>query len=405
MNSVEIKDLKESIKAENRAMIDTAKKEERDLTDTEMEKFHENISRITELNEELRKLEDSLKNQPEIRKNSEDENKIEENNKQIKMEKKEFRLLKTINDIVNNKPIDYVSNAVINAGSEEARKAGVDFTGQIQIPTSEVRSAITVAAEGTDTVAVDVYDVLAPLRAKNVLIQAGAKYLGGLEGNVKVPVMSESNVKWAGETVNASDGAGAFTSVELSPKRLTAYVDVSKQFLLQTSDSAEKVIREDIVNAINTKLESTVLGKAAGTTTQPAGIFYSASALDTISDFGDICDMEAAVEDANVLGEIKYIMSNKAKAALRGMIKGTNGTGMVYENGEVDGTPAFNTANVDSSCIAVGDWSNLAIGQWGGIDLTVDPYTQATNGMVRLVVNAYVDAKVLRTGAIKVATL
>ena len=95
----------------------------------------------------------------------------------------------------------------------------------------------------------------------------------------------------------------------------------------------------------------------------------------------EIRDRQFDVEDANVLGECVYVMSNKAKAALRGMIKGENGTGMVYESNSVDGTPAFNTSNVEDTNYIYGDWSNLAIGQWGAIDLTVDPYTQAANGI------------------------
>ena len=92
-------------------------------------------------------------------------------------------------------------------------------------------------------------------------------------------------------------------------------------------------------------------------------------------------------------------MSNKAKAALRCMLKGTNATGMVYENGEVDGTKAFNTSNVSGTQYVFGDFSNLAIGSWGGVDLTVDPYTKAADGQIRLVVNMYVDAAILREEA------
>jgi HK97 family phage major capsid protein len=52
----------------------------------------------------------------------------------------------------------------------------------------------------------------------------------------------------------------------------------------------------------------------------------------------------------------------------------------------------------------VGDWSNLAIGNWGGIDIVVDPYTVAVAGQVRIVVNAFFDAKVLRANAFAVGT-
>lgn len=337
---------------------------------------------------------DEEKEQKEENINKEEKNK----NSNITMEKN-FSLLRTVRAITNNQKLDEIDSAVINAGREEFRKSGVEFGGQIQLPNMlENRSAITVTAEGEDVVATDIYDILTPLRAKNVLVQAGAKFMTGLVNNVQVPVMTASQVTWEGETASASDGAPSFSHVSMSPKRLTAYVDISKQFLVQDSVGAENVIRQDLVNAINAKLESTILGNEAGTTTKPAGIFYNADAT-AISDFEDIVNAESDIEDANVFGEIKYVVSPKAKAALRSMIKGTNATGMVFENGAVDGAQALSTTNVASSYMVAGDWSNLAIGQWGAVDLTVDPYTKAGDGQVRLVVNAFFDAKVLRPQA------
>ena len=73
------------------------------------------------------------------------------------------------------------------------------------------------------------------------------------------------------------------------------------------------------------------------------------------------------------------------------------------EGGQIDGTDVFNTSHVEGKKVAYGDFSNLVIGQWGAIDLTVDPFSQATNGKVRLVVNAFFDAKIVRDGAIAVA--
>ena len=316
---------------------------------------------------------------------------------------KEFRLIKAINDIANNRSVDDTAQAVVKAGAEEMRKAGVSYGGQIQLPTSELRGAITVTAEGEDVVATDIYDILEPLRAKNVLVAAGAKFIPGLVGDVQVPSMTAGNVTWEGETASAKDGAQTFTAVKLSPKRLTAYVDISKQFLVQDSKSAEALIRQDIINAINSKLEATILGSAAGTTTQPAGIFNGVSKT-TIASFKDVCDLEAKIEDANVIGECKYVMSNKAKAALRNMAKSAKSTELVMEGGAIDGTEVLNTSNVEEQNVVYGDFSNLAIGQWGSIDLLVDPYTKAADGQVRLVVNAFFDAKVLRNGAFAYGT-
>ena len=316
--------------------------------------------------------------------------------------KKQFSLLKAINDIANNRSLDAASQAVINAGADEMRSAGQSFSGQIQLPV-ESRAAVTVTDEHDDVIEVEFADLLTPLRAKNVLVAAGAKYMSGLIGDVQVPIMGAGNVTWEGEVASAKEAGYTFTSKKLQPKRLTAYVDISKQFLVQDSIGAEQAIRADIVAAINSKLESTILGSAQGSTTTPAGIFYGQTPK-KITTFKDICDLEASIEDANVIGECKYVMSNKAKAALRNMAKSSKSTQLVMENGEVDGTPVLNTSNVEAQNIAYGDWNNLAIGQWGAIDLVVDPYTLAKDGQVRIVINAFFDAITLRPEAFAFGT-
>ena len=316
--------------------------------------------------------------------------------------KKQFSLLKAINDIANNRSLDAASQAVINAGADEMRSAGQSFCGQIQLPV-ESRAAVTVTDEHDDVIEVEFADLLTPLRAKNVLVAAGAKYMSGLIGDVQVPIMGAGNVTWEGEVASAQEAGYTFSSKKLQPKRLTAYVDISKQFLVQDSIGAEQAIRADIVAAINSKLESTILGSAQGSTTTPAGIFYGQTPK-KITTFKDICDLEASIEDANVIGECKYVMSNKAKAALRNMPKSSKSTQLVMENGEVDGTPVLNTSNVEAQNIAYGDWNNLAIGQWGAIDLVVDPYTLAKDGQVRIVINAFFDAVTLRPEAFAFGT-
>lgn len=400
MDSLTIKDEKQQLKNRALEIIETCKKEVRDLTEEENQELEMLKGQISQKNKDLKDLQERLDRLSfdEVEDRSiesvNNDNKSETN---ISRMNKKFSLVKAIRSIANNQPLDDVTLAVISAGKEEARKSGVNAQGQIQLPTEE-RATVTVATEGEDVVATELFDIMTPLRARNVLVNAGAKFMGNLVGNVQVPIMTKSNVTWEGETASAKDGAPTFSHVTLSPKRLTAYVDISKQMIAQDSIGVEMAIRNDLVAAINAKLEETILGDAAGTATQPAGIFNVVEA-DTVADYAALCDKEADVEDANVLGECAYILSNKAKSALRSMIKGTNGTGMVYTNGEVDGTKAFNTSNVAGKKYIYGDFSNLAIGSWGGVDLTVDPYTKAGDGQIRLVVNMYVDAQVLRSEA------
>lgn len=385
----------ENVNKENSSTDDTKDKEEKsDETIKEEDKDEE----VKEEDKESEKEDKTSDEEDEKRKNK------------ITNINMEFKLLKAINDIANNRNLDETAKAVTKKGIEEMRNSGVNFGGQIQIPVNESRTAITVATEGEDVVATELFDILEPLRAKNVLVQAGASFMTNLVGDVQVPVMSGSNVFWEGETVTAPDGASVFDNVKLQPKRLTAYIDISKQFLVQDSKSAEAKIRQDLINAINSKLESTILGNASGSTTQPAGLFVLKKddankdvPLTSITDFAGLCNLEASVEDMNVINPCVYVMSNKAKAKFRNMAKSAKTTQLVMEAGQIDGTPVYNTSNVPETDLAYGDFSQLAIGQWGAIDLTVDPYTKAAEGKVRLVINAFFDAKVLRDGAIVTA--
>ena len=337
-------------------------------------------------------------------KEEETRNYTQHNNK--KMGK--FSLIKTINDIVNNRSMSDEAQVVLNAGTEEMRKAGLSYSGQIQLPVSEMREAPAAIVAGQETygaevVATDKLNILEPLRNRMVLAQAGATYLTGLVGNVSIPTYTGSNVGWKGELVDAEDGKGTFDSIEFSPKRLTAYIDVSKQFLAQDSVGAEEMLYRDIVNAIADKLEATILGAGAGDANTPEGIFNGAETLTV--DFANIVEMEKALEEAKLFGDYKFIASPAAKAKFKTTtISGQKSDlRMLMEGNEVNGYPVLTTGNCAG--VAFGKWDELVIAQWGSLDIIIDPYTQAKKNAVRIVVNAFFDAKPRRTEAIVKKTL
>ena len=381
MNSIELIDKKEQLQLKAQNIINQGKHESRKLTTDEEREYNDLCKQIADIDNEIRDLGNKLNNKKEVR----------------KMEK--FSLLKAIRAIANNQTLDERSQEVVNTGIEEMRKSGQSYSGQIILPVEE-RAAIVAgtATNGQEVVAEDKLNILAPLRDKLVLSAAGANFMTGLVGNVSIPTYSGANVGWGAETAAASDGAGTFGEVELSPKRLTAYIDISKQFLIQDSASAEALIRKDIVDAISNKLESTILGNVAGSATQPAGLFNGVTADNADVTFADILNMEKTLEKKNVYGDIKFIVSPDAKYILRNTAVGGTKSDfkMIMSDGEIDGIPTLCTNAVASKGIILGNFNDLVIGQWGGIDLTVDPYTQAANGKIRLVVNAYFDAKAQR---------
>lgn len=335
-----------------------------------------------------------------------DEEKRYIHNNKNKMGK--FSLIKTINDIVNNRSMSEEAQVVLTAGTEEMRKAGLSYSGQIQLPVSEMREAPAAIVAGQETygaevVATEKLNILEPLRNRMVLAQAGATYLTGLVGNVSIPTYSGSNVGWKGELVDAEDGKGTFDSIEFSPKRLTAYIDVSKQFLAQDSVGAEEMLYRDIVNAIADKLEATILGAGKGDANTPEGIFNGAETLTV--DFTNIVEMEKKLEEAKLFGDYKFIASPAAKAKFKTTtISGSKSDlRMLMEGNEVNGYPVLTTGNCAG--VAFGKWDELVIAQWGSLDIIIDPYTQAKKNAVRIVVNAFFDAKPRRTEAIVKKTL
>lgn len=388
----EVDEPKDNTKEEEQPQEDTTEVEEPKEDNTEGEQPQEETTQEEEPQDTQDKEGEDDKDKKEDKRTS-----------NINIMNKEFRLISAINAIANNRNLNEVDSAVVNAGATAMRNAGISTSGQIQL-SAEQRTLSVATADGV--VETEVENILAPLRDNSVLINAGAKYLTNLQGNVKLPVMGKGNVTWEGETASAKDFGTTITAKELKPKRLTAFIDVSKQFLNQQSASAETTLRADIVNAIGEKLQQTILGTAVGSETQPNGIFsIDASAVTSVTAFKDLCDLEAKVDDSNAGANRCYLVSNKAKAGLRNMAKSTKSTELVMQNGEIDGTKVYATSSIADKYIAYGDFSNLVIGQWGGIDLVVDQYTVAKEGCVRLVINCYFDAVVTRPESIAIAKL
>lgn len=367
-NSLEYTDAINQLVKRNSDIIKLAKTESRELSDEESQEFDKNEEDIKELEDEKEELEKSLENH-----NYDNEKEEKKSNKNINvntMETKNFSLVEEIrSSMESHKPI------MLN------------------------RAAMTVAAEGEDVVATDIWNVWEPLRQENVLVNAGAKLYTGLEGDVQIPLFSKGQVGWKGETETADDGNGSFSSVSLSPKRITGKFPISLQFLAQTTPDVEAAIRKDIADAFNDKIEETLLANAAGSATQPAGLFYGLSPK-AVKDYAALLDMEAEVEEDN-FKNCKYVVSPKAKAALKGMIKGTNATGMVMEGESIDGTQAYVTSNVGQKLGLYGAFDNLVIGIWDNlrIDVVADSTTLA-NGQIMIILNGFADAKLVRSNAL-----
>nr|DAT37887.1 MAG TPA: major capsid protein [Caudoviricetes sp.] len=390
----EVKEEKKDDETEKPDAEDESKKDEEDVKEVDESK-EETDTPEAEVSE---KEEDAEVTDNEEVEEEEDKEKTNKDNRNININmNKEFKLIRAINQMANGKAVDEVTAAVSEAGRNEMRSAGLTAEGALVIP-SETRGINVTDSVGA-TVGVDVADILAPLRDNLVLAKAGAKFMTGLKNDLKLPSLIGSEAKWASEVGNvANDATAAVNSVKLTPKRISVILPVSKQFLIQSSDSAEAILKENIMTAIAEKLQKTILSNVTTDATAPKGIFAATPV--SAKTYKSLCDMEATADAKNVGQNRVYIVGNKAKASLRQLQKGTANTQMVYDRGEIDGTPCYSTTSAPENGVLYGDFSNLYIGQFGGTEIVVDNYTRAAFGEVLLTVNAYFDAALVRDGAI-----
>ena len=325
------------------------------------------------------KMSDKEDKDSDSEKDSEDDSKTDSKDEKRNENKKSYKMKK---------------NIILS----EIRSALNSAEHKVTLPAETRTITQTVSGDGVhdEIVEEEFKGLLEPLYADSVISNLGITIYNGLPaGDFKVSAMGKGSAAWADETGVAAESKNTFTHVTLQPKRISAQLSYSKQFLAQDTIGAEAAIRRDIYNALVAQIQSTMLSADASGANKPAGIFNGVTAKN-ISSYKELCDVEAAVDDSNVKGERKYLMSNKAKAILRCMPKSSLTTELVLDGNDIDGTPVIANSDVPTTQYAYGDFSNIVMGTWGNVDLIIDPYTLAAENSIRIVVNAFVDWKKVR---------
>ena len=416
MTLTEITDERTILLDENDKIVALSKEEKRTKTEIELGIMQRNLIRLKELDMEAETEKYKQPNGAQVRSFA------------IKhaAPKEEFSIVRAIRDRINNRQHDDVTRDFISQGRKEFTRAGVAAEGDIVIPVGssfitgrksyEKRAAIEAggaATTGIEIVAEDKKVILPPLTSKLVLAKAGCTFMTGLVGNVSIPSYAGTSVTWELENAPAGDGAGAFSEVNFAPKRLTGYLTVSKTFLAQDGVGAERLLLDNIATAVARMLEATILGPANLGATVPQGIGFKLAAVPILTGatitYAAMVGLESAVDTLNELdGNLSYITNSVGRGILKITDKGiTNDTGdfLMSEDNFINGYPCHVTNSIVSTygaapttgnMVAFGNWADLCIGQWGGYDITVDPYTAAKTNQVVIVINAYFDAKGLR---------
>lgn len=301
----------------------------------------------------------------------------------------------------------------------EYRNSGIAVQG-VAIPTMVLKRDMTATgssgAEGGYAVQTSVGGLITALSPKLVLAGLGATIFDNLVGNLDLPSFgTEPTAAWETETGAADEVSPAATKISYTPNRLAAFVDVSKQLMMQSSPSIEAYLRDFLLRAVASKLQAAALhgngsgiDGVAGTSGIGSIVGGSAGAAPLWDDITGLYK-EIAVDNAD-LGNLAYVTNPQVVNKLQNTPKQSSGVEGNFIMNQPNLLNGFNTAVTTSvsstltkggsgavcSAIFFGNWADLGLASWGGMDILVNPYTKGKDGITEVILNTYLDANVHR---------
>jgi HK97 family phage major capsid protein/HK97 family phage prohead protease len=318
-------------------------------------------------------------------------------------EVREFSFQRAINALANPQDRKLWEAAAFERECSEAAAAKAGKTAQgIMVPNEVLRRDLTVgsASAAGDLVGTDFRpgSFIELLRNRSALAGLGVTSLTGLSGNVAIPRQTgAATAYWVAESGSPTESNQTVDQVNLSPKTVGAFTDYSRRLMLQSSIDVEQMIRQDLATVLALEIDRVGL-YGLGNSNQPLGIKLT-TGINTV-DFGaatptyaEVVDMESQIAADNAdIGAMAYLLNASMRGALKTKDKGTDTGAYVFEpGGTINGYNAVVSNQVASGDVFFAVWSQLIMGMWSGLDLTVDPYTHSTSGTVRVVALQDVD--------------
>lgn len=249
------------------------------------------------------------------------------------------------------------------------------------------------------------------LRNQSVCYELGARKLGGLVGDVVIPSQAGgATAYWVAENAQTTPSNLTFGQVGLAPHRLSAVSALGKMLLAQSSVDVEGLVREDFARVLALAIDLAGLA-GSGAAGQPTGILTTAGigavTCGNAFTLGDAIDLETAVATANALnGNLAYVCDSATRGKLKQAVRvASTDSRFIWEDDEINGYRAVVTQQlVSSHRMIFGNWADLVIADWIGMDVVVDPYTLADKHQIKVTINMLADIGVRHVASFAATT-
>lgn len=409
----ELLELRAGKVSEQATLVDTAEKENREFSESEAAEFDKLQKAIDDLKPHIaraKQIEAAKKARAEaegrdITPPKKEEDKIRE----------KYRFTKVLHARSQGKDLTGLEKEMHEEAIREAAECGTSVKG-VGVPSmlmDQRNLEVATASAGGDTVATNLGPLIPALRPRLKTRELGIQVMTGLRGNLDLPRHTGLvTAKWEGEKTSAKESNPTFDKISFKPKRLAAFSRFTLQLLNQTSIGVEMLVRNELSDGVGRAVDLAVINGDG--VNAPKGILQLAN-LGIVSN-GDnggkpvrskFIEMETKIANENAdIGQMAFLTT----PGLRGLLKDTKvdaGSGLFLwkDNNQLIGYNAEVSTMIpkdltkgtgtDLNAIIFGYWREYVLGQWGGFDLIVDPYTEATEGMIKVVTNTFWDGDAL----------
>jgi HK97 family phage major capsid protein len=252
------------------------------------------------------------------------------------------------------------------------------------------------------------------LYARSVMLRLGARRLPGLVSNVAIPRLDTGGTAYwlATEATAITETNQVFGQVTMSPKNVGGYTEISRQLMMQSQPAAESIVNGDLARAVALAVDAAGL-EGDGTGGAPTGIASTAgigAVTGTSLGYAGILNFQEDVAAAEVMPMSGGYATTAAVASLlMQRVKFTGTASPLWEgnlwNGSVAGFPAMSSSQLTAATAIFGDWSEAILGEWGVLEIEVNPFAnfQAAITGVRAIYS--VDWAIRHAGAFSRATV
>jgi HK97 family phage major capsid protein len=329
-----------------------------------------------------------------------------------------FSISRAVSQIANGRSLEGAEAEWAQEAQREARSQGLQMAGQIAIPTIALRAGAADnfqagSGDGSGFVPTAVPAAIEALRAPTVLEQLGTTVIRNATGNLKFPRVSVKAAGTGEGEVDANANSGMeMDELTLTPNRVSAKTVYSKQLILQGGSEVDSLIAGELAAAMNAYVDDAAFDLIIASTAVNQTVTG-----DDVLDAAIVNAMEGAVlaGGANLAGAA-YVMSPKAYELSKALAQ-VSSVSSIWENGQFNNYRAVATPYLVNSTLdtAVGGstvggsmiFGNFAQGgilaYFGGIDLLVDPYSNAGTAQIALHVNRFYDFDVRQPLALATA--